>query len=154
MTSGGRVLRRSDELRSCGVVDGSTVQVVSRMRGGGRHKDKRSNAERKQAANPERTEQKCDEEPNSDEGPATTDMDEALRRTEETQGYQKIIECVSEGSEGEVQQKVQSYLAGIQKLSWVNKEQFEHLEGEVRRAVEAKRRGRGTNRKQTAEKEQ
>ena len=56
VTSGGRVLRRSDELRSCGVVDGSTVQVVSRMRGGGRHKDKRSNAERKQAANQERPE--------------------------------------------------------------------------------------------------
>ena len=44
--SGGRVLRRSDELRSCGVVDGSTVQVVSRMRAE-EDKDKRSKAEKK-----------------------------------------------------------------------------------------------------------
>ena len=56
-----RVRRRSDELRSCGVVDGSTVQVVSRMRGGGRHKDKKSKAEKKQAGL-ERPEQNCDEE--------------------------------------------------------------------------------------------
>ena len=82
------------------------------------------------------------------------DMDKALRRIQENELYHKIIECVSEGSEGEVRQKVQSYLAGIQKLSWVNKEQLEHLEGGVRRAAEAKRRGRGTKRKQTAEKEQ
>ena len=57
-----RVRRRSDELRSCGVVDGSTVQVVSRMRGGGRYKDKKSKAEKKQAGSLERPEQNCDEE--------------------------------------------------------------------------------------------
>ena len=33
VTSGGRVPRRSDELRSCGVVDGSAVQVSSKIRG-------------------------------------------------------------------------------------------------------------------------
>ena len=48
-------------------------------------------------------------------------MDEALRRLEENEEYQKFIECVSEGSEGEVQQKVQNYLACIQKASWMNK---------------------------------
>ena len=46
VTSGGRVLRRGDKLRSCGVYDGSTVQVVSRIRGGGRHKDKKSRQRR------------------------------------------------------------------------------------------------------------
>ena len=46
VTSGGRVLRRSDGLRSCGVSDGCTIQVMSRMRGGGRHK--KSEAEKKQ----------------------------------------------------------------------------------------------------------
>ena len=41
VTSGGRILRGSDKLKSCGVRDRSTVQVMSRMRGGGEHKDKK-----------------------------------------------------------------------------------------------------------------
>ena len=32
VTSGGKVLRKSDRLRSCGVTDGCTIQVASRMR--------------------------------------------------------------------------------------------------------------------------
>ena len=40
VTSDRRVLRGSDELRSCGVRDGSTVQVGSSLRGGGRDKSK------------------------------------------------------------------------------------------------------------------
>ena len=77
--------------------------------------------------NKPRTQQKCDEESKSDEGPAMMHMDEAVRWLDENEGYQKIIECVSEG---EVQQKVQSYLAKIQ-MSWMNKKQFEHVEGGV-----------------------
>ena len=50
VTSGGSVLRTSDELRSCGVVDESTVQVVSWMRGGGVHTDKQNKAEKKQVS--------------------------------------------------------------------------------------------------------
>ena len=49
----GKVLRRGEELRRCGVSEGNVVQVVSRMRGGGRHKDKKSKAEKKQAASRE-----------------------------------------------------------------------------------------------------
>ena len=73
------MLRKDDELKSCGVTDGCTIQVMSRMRGGGRHKDKRSKAEKKRATNPEIPEQK------SDEGPATMDKDEVLRRLEENE---------------------------------------------------------------------
>ena len=40
-TSGGRTLKRSDELKSCGVRDGSTVKITSRMRGGGNTKTRR-----------------------------------------------------------------------------------------------------------------
>ena len=46
VTSGGRELRRSEELRSCGVSEGSTVEVTSRMRVGGKHKDKKNQAEK------------------------------------------------------------------------------------------------------------
>ena len=47
VTSGGRIVRRSDRLESCEVRDGSTIQVTSRTRGGGRHKEKRNKAEKK-----------------------------------------------------------------------------------------------------------
>ena len=141
-TMHGRMLRGNEKLKSCGVTDGCTIQVTSRMRGGGRHKDKKSKTEKKQTTNSERPEQKFDAESKSDEGPEMMPMEEALRRPEGNEGYQKIIEFVSEGSEKEVQQKVQDYVAGIQKLSWMSKEQFEHLEGGVWRAVEARRKGR------------
>ena len=41
------MLRRDEKLESCGVRDGSTIQVTSRMRGRGKHKDKKSKAEKK-----------------------------------------------------------------------------------------------------------
>ena len=47
VTTQGRVLRRNEKLESCGVTDGCMIQVASRMRGGGRHKDKRNKAEKK-----------------------------------------------------------------------------------------------------------
>ena len=47
VTSGGRILRGSDKMKNCGVRDGSTVQVISRMRGGGKHKDKKGKEEKK-----------------------------------------------------------------------------------------------------------
>ena len=50
--SDGRVLRRSEELGNCGVRDGSTVQIVRRLRGGGKHKDNNRNGSTKK----ERTE--------------------------------------------------------------------------------------------------
>ena len=64
-----RVLRRNEKLKSCGVTDGCTIQVTSRMRGGGRHKDKKSKSEKKQTTNSERPEQKRDGESRSGEGP-------------------------------------------------------------------------------------
>ena len=138
-TSGGRILKGSDKLKSCEVRDGSTVEVTSRMRGGGRHKDKKSKFEKKQTTNPERPEQKRDGEARSGEGPESIPMDEVLRQLEESEEYQKKIEHVSEGSEGEVQQKVQDFLACMQ-VSWMIKEQYEPLESGVWRAVEARRK--------------
>ena len=74
VTSVGRILRRSDKLKSCEVRDGSTVEVTSRMRGGGRHKDKKSKSEKKQTTNPEKPEQMRDGESRSDEGPEMIPM--------------------------------------------------------------------------------
>ena len=40
VTSGGLMLRRNEEMRSCGVSAGSTVEVTSRMRGGGKEQNR------------------------------------------------------------------------------------------------------------------
>ena len=141
VTSGGRILKGGDKLKSCEVRDGSTVEVTSRMRGGGRHKDKKSKSEKKQTMNPERPEQKRDGESRSDEGPKMMTVDEVMGWLEESEEFRKNIENVSKGSDGEVQQKVQNFVACIQ-TSWMSKEQIEQLEGGVWQAVEARRKGR------------
>ena len=69
VTMHGRVLRRNEKLKSCGVTDGCTIQVTSRLRGGGKHKDQKSQKERKRAAKPKGPEQKSEEEPKRDKGP-------------------------------------------------------------------------------------
>ena len=127
VTMHGKVLRRNEKLKNCGVTDGCTIQVTSRMRGGGRHKGKSSKSEKKRTTKSERPEQKSD--------PEMISMDEAMRRLEEEEVYQENIERMSEGSEGEVQQKVQNYLARMQKVSWRNKEQHELLESGVWRRL-------------------
>ena len=98
---------------------------------------------------PKGPEQESEEETKSDEGPALIQMDEVHRRMEENEEFQKTIDWVSEGSEEEVQEKVQSYLAKI-RMSWMNKEIFEHLEGGVLRAVEARLKRKGRRTKATA----
>ena len=55
-------------------------------------------------------------------------MDEARRPFEENDECLKILECTFEETEEEVQQKVQKNLACMQKVLWMTKEQFEHLE--------------------------
>ena len=50
VTMQGKVLRTSEKLKSCGVTDGCTIQVTSRMRGGGKHQHKKSKGEKKQVA--------------------------------------------------------------------------------------------------------
>ena len=40
VTMHGKALRRNEKLKSCEVIDGCTIQVTDRLRGGGRHKDK------------------------------------------------------------------------------------------------------------------
>ena len=44
-------------LKGCRISDGDTLHVTSRMRGGGRHKDKKSKAKKKRDRSPEKPEQ-------------------------------------------------------------------------------------------------
>ena len=101
----GKVLKGSEELARCGVRDGSTVQVASRLRGGGRHKDRKSQAEKKQAVNAKKQEQMCAGETKSNTGPLIRecDKDAVQQMVEEVEGYRKVIECVSQGTDFEVE---------------------------------------------------
>ena len=86
VTMQGKVLRRNEKLKSCGVTDGCMIQVTSRMRGGGKHKDKKSKAE-KQAASVKTPEQKFTDGKEGDRGPGTQecDLDAAIRMIEENE---------------------------------------------------------------------
>ena len=134
VTSGGRILKGSDTLKSCEIQDGSTVEVTSRMRGGGRHKDKKNKSEKKQTTNPERLEQKRDEEPRSDEGPKTIPMEEVLRQYQKKAKSirRKSSTCPKEVKE-KCNRKCRTFLACMQ-VSWMIKEQYEPLESGVWRA--------------------
>ena len=113
VTSEGRVLRGGEELKSYGVRDGSTVEVARRLRGGGKHKDKNNKMEKKQAASPKRSvppqgqfEQKDAGESESDKKLATQecDRDAMIRMMQENEDSRRMIACVSEGSDMEVEQ--------------------------------------------------
>ena len=75
------MIRRDDEMKSWGIRDGSTVQLMSRTRSRGRHIDKTNTTEKKQAVSPKRSpgELKCDE------GPATQEChkDNSIQQLEE-----------------------------------------------------------------------
>ena len=108
VTMQGRVLRRNEKLESCGVTDGCTIQVTSKMRGGGRHKDKKSKVEKKQVLR---------QEPLKSEGPAIleSDKDAVIRMLEENEYYRKIVDDVSGGSDIEVKRKMQHWETGSKK---------------------------------------
>ena len=57
VTLHGRILKRGEKLRSCEVTDGCTIQVTSRMRGGGKYKDKKSKIEKERSGSPKKIEQ-------------------------------------------------------------------------------------------------
>ena len=82
VTCEGRVVRRGAALKSCGISDGSTVQIMSRMLGGRKHRDntgtrrterRRSKEQKKSKA------RKCVSEGESEEAPGqNTDERDAM----------------------------------------------------------------------------
>ena len=143
MTMQGKVLRTSEKLKSCGVTDGCTIQVTSRVRGGG-HKDKKKGSEKKQTASAKGNEQKSVEEPESGRGPMLPDVySRAMdRMTEENEGYQVFIEQLSQGSEVEMERAMRTFVAVARGFSGQEHFPAEILESGIRRAVEARRKKR------------
>ena len=119
MTCQGRVLRWSDELRSSGVGDECTVQMMNMMSGGGKHRNKKNRAEKKTTASPKNQEsvrgnQEHDEEniihnsepeqgqqePKKDKRVLSREYaeDEVIRHFEETEGTRMIFTDLAKGN--------------------------------------------------------
>ena len=130
VTNGGRILRRSDRLGGCEIRDGSMIQVTSRMRGGGRHKDKKSKVEKKQVTRQETL---------KSEGPAILESEKevVIRMLEETEEYRKIVEDVSGGSDVDVERKMRHWASILQE-----RPRGDIMECGLRWAVGARRKGR------------
>ena len=136
VTSGGRTLRRNDKLESCEVRDGSILEVTSRMRRGGRHKDKKNKVEKKQVMK---------QEPLKNEGPAILESEKeaVIRMLERTEEYRKIVEDVSRGSDVDVERKMRYWASILQE-----RPRGDVLECGLRWAVEARRKGRDKQQEQ------
>ena len=100
VTSGGRILRGSDKLKSFGVRDGSTVEVNSRMRGGGgKHREKKSKTEKERSGSPKKIEQaqgqKAEVEPSRNVDEMYVLMEEQMRlMSEEAKNLQVTDEVM------------------------------------------------------------
>ena len=140
-------------LRSCGVSDGCTIQVMSKMHGGGKHKVKTSKAEKKRDRTPEKTERTRGQEAefqvehntdrlddNSDAASQEIDRGNAIKQFRE-QGLQPTIRDLSEGSEEQVENKIQQYLKKLRDSARLETEQLSVMDKAVRWAVEAERKG-------------
>ena len=133
-----------DKLKSCEVRDGSTVEVMSRMRGGGKHKDKKGKVDKKQAASAKTPEQKFTDEEEGDRGPTILENEKEaiIRMWEENEASRKLMDVIPEGSDVEMEQALQSYrTAGREVLGW-DQGQADMMECGLRWAVEARRKER------------
>ena len=170
VTMQGKALRMSDELKSCGVTDGCTIQVTSRVRGGGKHKEKKSKGEKKRAAKPQGPEQKSEEETMRDKDPVVEECDRdavvqmieeseenrrrMVRMLEENEDNRKMIESICDGSDVDVEQALQNYrTAGREVLGW-DQGQADLMERGLGWAVEARRKERREEHKQRRQEEQ
>ena len=130
VTMQGKVLRRNEKLKRCGVSDGCTIQVMSKMRGGGRRKDKKkSKAEKKQAARTRTVEQKFADEvaiQGCDRDTVVRMIEEneenrkvMVQMLEENDDDRKMILSMSEGSDAEMEQQLQNFRTACREvLEW------------------------------------
>ena len=153
VTSGGKILRRSDLLESCDVRDGSIVEVTNRMRGGGRHKDKRNKAQKTRGRGENGQEEQqveivfggCSEMTQSQK-------DVVIQVLERNEGYREIIKMISET--GDEKHGMRCFRVLLQQESGFNEETMKVMEWGVRWAVEARRKGRDEQQEQRRQAEQ
>ena len=153
VTSGGRILRRSDKLESCEVRDGSTIQVMSRMRGGGKHKDKKSKVDKKQPVSAKTPEQKSTDEEEGDRGPAILENEKEaiIPMWEENEVSRKLMDVTPEGSDVEMEQALQSYRTACREVLGWDQGQADMMECGLRWTAEARRSDGGKESKDSTQ---
>ena len=151
VTMQGKVLRRNEKLKSCGVTDGCTIQVTSRMRGGGRHKDKRSKADTKRGMDESgQKDQQVESLIDKCQEATQAQKDEMIQLFEENDAYRRMFTMISEAEDEE--HEIQRF--GKQLQSGVDEERAKLMELGMRWAVEARKRGRGAEQEQRRQEEQ
>ena len=102
VTMHGKVLRRDEKLKSCEVTDGCTIQVTSRLRGGGKHKDKRSKADTKQGMDESgQKDQQVESLIDKCQEATQAQKDVMIQLFEENDAYRKMITMISEAEDEE-----------------------------------------------------
>ena len=151
VTMQGKVLRRNEKLKSCGVTDGCTIQVASRMRGGGRHKDKRSKTDTKRGMDESgQKDQQVESLIDKCQEATQAQKDEMIQLFEENDAYRRMITMISEAEDEE--HEIQSFRKQLQ--SGVDEERAKLVELGMRWGVEARKRGRGAEQEQRRQEEQ
>ena len=137
VTMHGRVLKRSERLKSCEVTDECTIQVTDRLRGGGRHKNRRSKAETKGDVD-ERGQKdqqvrslsdKCQEKTNAQK-------DVLIQTINGNEGYRRLITTISEAENWAYE--IQCFGKQLLEKSGVEEERAKLMEWRMRWAVETR----------------
>ena len=153
VTMHGRVLKRTERLKSCEVTDGCTVQVTDRLRGGGSHKNKRSKTETK--GNMDESGKKDQQvRPLSDKCQEMTQAQKnvLIQTIEGNEGYRRLIMKISEAENWE--HEIQNFGKQLLEKSGVEEERAKVMEWGMRWAVEARRRRRDEEQGQSTGQEQ
>ena len=145
------MLRRDEKLNSCEVTDGCTIQVTSRLRGGGKHKDKRSKANTKQGIDESgQKDQQVESLIDKCQEATQAQKNEMIQLFEENDAYRRMITMISEAEDEE--HEIQRFRKQLQ--SGVDEERAKLMELGMRWAVEARKRGRGAEQEQRRQEEQ
>ena len=127
VTMHGRVLKRSERLKSCEVIDGCTVHVTDRLRGGGRHKNKRSKTETKGDVDESGQKDQQIESLNDKCQEMTQAQKDVLIQTMEgNEGYRRQITTISEAENWEYE--IRCFRKQLQEKSGVEEERAKVME--------------------------
>ena len=153
VTMHGRVLRRGEKLKTCEVADGCTIQVTSRLRGEGTHKNKRSMTETKRDVDESGKKDQQDGSMSDKCQEMTHAQKNALIQTiERNEGYRRLITTISEAENWEYE--IQCFGKQLLEKSGVEEERAKVMEWGLRWAIEARRRRRDEEQGQSTGQEQ
>ena len=152
VTMHGRVLKRSERLKSCEVTDGCTIQVTDRLRVGGRHKDKRSRAETRQGMDASgQKDQQVELSVDKYQEMTKALKDVVIQPLETYETYQRTITMILEAEDEE--HKKQRFGKQLQEQLGLDEERGK-MEWRMRWAVEARKRREDAEQGQRRQEEQ